>query len=75
MNLFKKLIARWTHAPSPIAPPAVGKLAGSLARWRRHGARLMVDPRAEAEWQRVLAERARRRAERGLPDESGDLFR
>ena len=33
------------------------------------------DPRAEAEWQRVLSERARRRAERGLPDENSDLFR
>jgi hypothetical protein len=75
MNLFQKLIARWTHTPSPIAPPAVGLRSAFLARWRRHGARLAVDPRAEAEWQRVLAERARRRAERGLPDESGDLFR
>jgi hypothetical protein len=75
MNLFQKLIARWRHTPAPAAPPAAGKLAGSLARWRRHGARLAVDPRAEAEWQRVLSERARRRAERGLPDENSDLFR
>lgn len=74
MSLLKKFLTRWSHAPATIAPRAVGLRAAFLARWRRHGARLAVDPRAEAEWRRVLAERARRRAERGLPDE-GDLFR
>lgn len=38
-----------------------GVLGRFLRRLRQAGARVIVDPKAEAEWRRTLAERERRR--------------
>lgn len=38
-----------------------GLLGRFLRRWRQAGAVTLVDPRAEREWRRTLAERERRR--------------
>lgn len=45
-----------------------GLLGRFLRRWRQAGAVVVVDPRAEAEWRRVLAERERRREQAELDE-------
>lgn len=45
-----------------------GPLGRFLRRWRQAGAVVVVDPKAAAEWRRVLAERERRREQQALDD-------
>jgi len=45
-----------------------GPLLRSLRRWRQAGAVIIRDPRAEREWQRILAERERRREQADLDE-------
>jgi trimethylamine:corrinoid methyltransferase-like protein len=45
-----------------------GLLGRFLRRWRQAGAVVVVDPRAEREWHRILAERERRREQAELDE-------
>lgn len=46
-----------------------------VRRWLKMGARIVVDPRAEAEWRRVLRERERRREQQEHDELLRDLDR